>query len=97
MGDWARTFSSIPYYPIIMAALRGTCKPKVKACRFQLKCYYYGTMKNNESEKIEAIVRLMTQIAEDAHYEAADGEPEPYTFELLNEQYYNQIKQILKR
>ena len=56
-------------------------------------------MKNNESEskKIEAIVRLMTQIAEDAHYEAADGEPEPYTFELLNEQYYNQIKQILKR
>ena len=52
-------------------------------------------MKN--SDKIEAIIKIMTQVAADAHSEAADGEPEPYTFEMLNEHYYNQIKQIINR
>ena len=52
-------------------------------------------MKN--SDKIEAIIKLMTQVAENAHSEAADGEPEPYTSEHLTELYYDKIKQIINR
>ena len=52
-------------------------------------------MKN--SDKIEAIIKIMTKVAADAHYEAADGEPEPYTSEQLTELYYDKIKQIINQ